>query len=192
MTTAKATRKIEKRDFYRINDRIALQIECVDADAKDAMVEQFPGLRSAFLLTNTFITPNETQSFELREIKQKYPDVGHYLSHLENRLSQLAKFVAHLNDSFPTWPTHQVNISGNGIKFIQAEPLQKNQSLLLSFALFPDLTRIMTLATVVHCRPSEETGDFCISATFNHILEKDRELLIKHINAVQMQNLRTQ
>ena len=193
--TVKSAQLTEKRAFFRIEDHIALRVERIESGQEARMFEIFPGQRNAFALTNPLGSANQHDLHRLGEIRRHYPAVAAYIANLERRIEQLAQFVAQQYDDFPKQPTHRASIGGGGIRFAHPERVEEGDFLLLRMMLFPSLTRVMALSCALACKPDEEENGeaetpWLVSCEFTHMVEQDRESLIKHIHEQQLRQLR--
>jgi hypothetical protein len=188
----------ERRDYFRINDAVALEVEPIAADALSDYEARFETDRLRCGLANYLSHRDEQLLPKRKKLEKRDPDLVSYLDELERRISLLADLVVNDGDGEPC-PSHVVNISGSGIDFAYHKPLPEGSYALLRIRLFPEQTRIMAIGRVMHAghyadsKPGDaERGDFRAGMHFVRIHEEDRELLIKHIHSLQMQSLRFQ
>lgn len=188
----------ERRDFYRINDAVALQVEPIEDGMLSEYEASFDADRMRFGLVNYFSHCDEKLLPKRRKIESKSPDLADYLSELEGRIELLARLLVDQEES-DIGPSHVVNISGSGIDFGHHLPLATGSYALLRIQLFPEQIRIMAIGQVMHAghdvdtQPSDaERGEFRAGMHFVRIHDEDRERLIKHIHGLQMEHLRFQ
>jgi len=192
----------ERRDYFRVNDAVALHVEPIDAADLPALQARFDDERLRFGLGNYFAHCSEQILPQRKRIQSRYPDVADYLQSLEQRLDMLAGLLAS-DGGLAEASSHVANISGSGIDFAYHRPLAEGEHALLRVVLFPDQARILAIGKVVHtghyegCQPAGtrdgvgQAQQFRAGMRFEHIHEADRERLIKHIHGLQMQSLRT-
>lgn len=191
----------ERRDYFRVNDAVALHVEPIDAADLPALQARFDDERLRFGLGNYLAHCNEQLLPQRKRLESRYPEVAEYLQALEQRLDMLASLLASdvgLEDE----PSHVANISGSGIDFAYHRPLAEGEHALLRVVLFPEQARILAIGRVMHAGHYEDSQpaggrdgvgqaqQFRAGMHFEHIHEADRERLIKHIHGLQMQSLR--
>lgn len=188
----------ERRDFYRISDAVALQIEPIEDGMLSACEASFDADRMRYGLVNYLSHCDEQLLPKRRKIESKSPDLADYLSELEGRIELLARLLV-AQEETDIGPSHVVNISGSGIDFGHHLPLAQGSHALLRIQLFPEQTRIMAIGQVMHTGHEVETqasdaehGKFRAGMHFVRIHDEDRERLIKHIHGLQMESLRFQ
>jgi hypothetical protein len=194
MTKELNAKAAERREYYRVDDFVALKVEQIPPAEEALLQESFVERRNAFALANDFTKSDQKHFSEFNELRRLYPEVALYIFKLEQRITRLAHLIEQKNDEFPAQPTHKVNISGKGIRFTHWQALTAGDKVLLRLMLYPSLTRILTLAKVVDCvvdrSLSVDEQYYAIRADFARIVDEDRELLVRHIHYVQRQQLR--
>jgi hypothetical protein len=87
----------------------------------------------------------------------------------------------------------EVNLSGGGIAFLTAEPLEARTPLTVQMELTPSGVVIDAVGNVISCSKSysdKTESPFHIRVAFAYMNETDRNLLIKHILTRQAEELR--
>lgn len=184
----------EQRASFRINDRIALHVRPLeDADYRHAIAHP-PNTQHRQRTLNSILNGADQNRGTLRKISDYDPAVASYLQNLESRIESLARLLTLDLSNAPDTPTHEVNISGNGLYFQHSQPLAEKSHLSLDIQLFPSHTCLNLLATVVRCVTVAPTakGDerFSIAVDYCHIHEDDRDLIIHHIHSLQLKRVR--
>ena len=193
MNTAQSdaeTLERNRRESFRINDRIAL---CVNPLSEANYRQSRANMRNTQIkqrTLNSILAEGDSQRGVLRHIRDSDPAIANYLQSLEERLDALARLLVGEQNITPDVPTHDVNISGNGVRFQHAQALTEGSHVELDLQLFPERTCLHMLATVVRSkemqRRSKTGGRFMIAVDYCDIHEDDRELLIRHIHTLQM------
>ena len=190
--TAQVNSGHERREYFRVYDAIALQVEPLAKHDFDTVLEQFDEDRCRYMAESFSGVEKKRVETALRGIAQRYPDIAEYLFDLERRIGRLANSVDDQCDDKNHFPTHKVNICGNGISFGSEYPLMVGDYLVLKMQFFPSRMRLMVIAEAVACQEVDGrslSGTFSTGARFIHIDENDREALLKHIHEVQIKSL---
>ena len=198
MTTAhqKRINKLEReqRKSFRINDRIALHLRPLeDAEYRQA-ITQPPNAQHKQRTLNSILNGADSHRGTLRHIRDSDPAVASYLQNLESQIEALARLLTLDLSNAPDAPTHDVNISGNGLYFQHPQALAEKSHVSLEMQLFPSRTCLSLLAIVVRCAPLKHAAKdgerFSIAVDYCDVHEDDRELLIHHIHNLQLSRVR--
>jgi len=181
----------EKREYFRINDMVTLLVKPLsneDIKIKDELYEtrwRDTGFISELAYNKEEQLPTFTQ------IEKKYPEVATYIAYLENELKKVTFRLGVNDDHLPKKPTHQVNLSAGGLRFMSDEAFAKDSLIELTIRLFPSRSLIFIYAKILRSEAAETDGKKCwaIASEFTHIHEEDQEALIKHIHKWQMNRL---
>lgn len=185
----------DRRRFFRINDRIALKLRVLaDEDVADALA-RFESNRSRRSLVNILAHETEKQLPQLRVLENQHPGIAAYLSFLEKKIDMLAQLVATQDEDMPNQPTHAVNLSAQGVRFYWPQHVEIGSTVELRLQLFPSRMCLLLFGTVIRCQ--ENKGDvrerrYAIAVDYSHIEEEDREVVVKHIHGLQLNQIRRQ
>ncbi len=183
----------DRRSYFRIGDAVALTVRAFPEDGLEDIKAQLERDRLQFGLHNQLNLERDKTRPTLRKIQAKYPEVGDFLQMLENRFSLLADAVCQ-DESLPKAPTHKVSLSGSGLLFGHDKPLQENEWVKFVLTLFPDRVRIHGLGKIVATGrdvEDEPSGDYPSAMEFVELLEIDREIIVKHVQHLQFEALRS-
>ena len=179
----------ERRDFYRVNDNIALAYDIMPVDfSKDQVGHEAVDEHhlSSRILADLQAIDTETQT-----VLQNLPDrdVRACLTGIHQKIDLLARYVAALK------PERQrrfesVNISGGGIQFPCDQTIENNRTVKLELLLYPSCATILCYANVVNCVKNENNSRYLVSAQYLNLPEKDRDTLIKHVLQAQASQIR--
>ncbi|MFT5446359.1 MAG: hypothetical protein ACI9DC_001525 [Gammaproteobacteria bacterium] len=193
MTAAQSkaeTLERNRRESFRINDRVALCVRPLSESDYNQTRTYLVTTQHKQRTLNSILAVGDSQSGLLRNIRDSDPAVASYLKSLEDRLDALARLLVIEQNDTPDVPTHDVNISGNGLRFGHPEALEAESHLALDMQLFPSRTCLSMLAVVVRSkelkRPAKNGGRFTIAVDFCDVHEADRELLIRHVHGLQL------
>ena len=181
-----------RRSCFRINDRVGLSISVL-TDAEFRAARDSAGTRRQRMqVVNALLVESENQKPFLRKLKKRESDLADYLESVEDRLQSLAKALRFESSNAPSKPTHDVNISGSGIRFFHDRRLAKGTRVELDLHLFPSGTCLKLHGTVAWSNASGTRGAerIAVAVDYSDVPEDDRELLIRHVHALQMDYVR--
>lgn len=181
------TQARERRRFFRIDDAVALAVTPLSRDERDARLKTLQDTPQGSLVGELHVE-REGLLPVMRELETSQPAVARYLRLLERQVDLLARAIGDPGDTLPDAPTHDVNLSAQGIRFPHGEALEPGTSVELSLKLFPSRLRLVLLGEVVACQATN-TNAFDVAVDFRDITPADQELLIKHIHARQLGTL---
>lgn len=185
----------ERREHFRINDTIFLDYTAVDhataekignsianPSANNTQKEvQLRTLQTAFTMVTDQINHYDREvARALRLLNDKINLISRDFIHQDNLKDKNAKAI-------------EVNLSGGGIAFLTAEPLEARTPLTVQMELNPSGVIIDTIANVISCTQSHSSDAescFLVRLAFAYMNETDRNLLIKHILSRQAEELR--
>ena len=197
MTPANVQREAlerNRRESYRINDRVGLYVQALSesdyVDARAAATGRFEMRRTL----NSIIATGDAQRGALRNIRDSDPALAAYLQNIEDRLESLVRLLSLKSTAAPGTPSHDVNISGNGIRFRHEKRMPRGSKVRIELQLFPSRTCLSLLGTVVRCseleQPAKNGDRHVIAVDFTDIHDDDRELLIRHVHSLQLEHAR--
>ena len=194
MLQGKLIDAIERRRYFRIDDRVALRYRVLDDEAlAEALSAQSSGYPDKLSLASGFAAASTQMRHTLERFRREMPDVATYLEALNEKLDMLMQMLATSEDDLGDAPTHEVNLSASGISFTAIEPVAVDTSIELKMLLFPTYTCILAFGTVVHCGPADDgrpSGRYTIGVDFTHLREEDRDLIARHVTMRQSSMLR--
>ncbi len=184
---------LNRRESFRINDRVALAVEPLSEEAYRQRRAAGHGERDVQRILNSIIATGENQRGLLRGIRDTDPAVAEYLQSLEDRLNTLARLLGRAGRRVEDRPTHDVNLSGTGIRFNHDHQLPRGARVALEIQIFPSRTCLELLGTVVRSHerdPARRGPRWQVAVDFSDIHPDDQELLIRHVHALQLDHVR--
>lgn len=162
---------IERREYYRICEQIALQINT----AQDSFVDD----SSLFGLLNELYLLEHDAPPLLRSIGDQQRSLLNYLKVTNKRIDLLAQAVAqNLVKEFGE--KQEVSLSESGLSFVASQAYDVDTVLHLKILLLPQAMPLQLTARVVRCKKTE--GDaYKIAVTFIELDEQQRKILARHI-----------
>ncbi len=176
----------ERREYYRIDDMIALQIKPLsgpDAASKEVLLDDSPLFN---LLSELHLSEFEAQHL-LRQISEKDRSLAAFLKVQNKRLDLLSQVMARglLNEVGAPQP---VILSEGGVDFQHPTPLAADAHLAVKLVLMPQALGLLLRARVTHCDPK---GDgFDVGTEFESMTDAQRQLLARYILQKQAQERR--
>lgn len=177
----------ERRRFFRIEDIVGLKTAPVDKQELPQRLDEFWNNQHDFSIRNEFNYKLDQHKADFQKINKKMPELGRYLSILQEQLDILTDKLLEDEDKF-TELEKQVNLSAQGISFYSEEPAAIGEIVELHLKLMPERQQIVVFAKVVKCQ-KEKDGKYRIALDFEHIHEADREILVKHVHGKQLRAL---
>ncbi|WP_109512401.1 PilZ domain-containing protein [Pseudomonas ovata] len=173
-----------RREYYRIEDSVALEINPLTEAASCAM----PRITALFeLLSELHVSEFESQHL-LRQLDERDRVLNSFLKALSKRIDLLGQVVAHtaLGELGTPQP---VLLSEAGVQFHAAQPYAVDTLLSIKMVLMPQAAGMMLVARVVSCETRED-GDYEIDTEFVELPDAQRQLLARHVLQRQAQQRR--
>jgi hypothetical protein len=168
----------DRREYYRIEDRIALEISPLtgaDAHGTDLLQDASPLFN---LLSELHLSEFESQHL-LRQLSDSDRTLANFLKAQNKRIDLLSQVLAQtiLGQIGEPQP---VILSEGGIEFSQAQAVAAGTHLSVKMALMPQALGLLLRARVTHCDPRPD-GRFEIGTEFEAISDAQRQLLARYI-----------
>ncbi|MBA1272741.1 PilZ domain-containing protein [Stutzerimonas azotifigens] len=177
----------ERREYYRIEDRVALEIVPLPRDqvAEDDNIGHSPPLFN--LLSELHRLDFEAQHL-LRQIGESNRTLVNYLKVQNRRIDLIGQALAQdlLKD---LGESRAVVLSEGGLRFGHPKPFEKGERLLLKMVLMPQAMGLALQARVLYCQACED-GQYEIGTEFEALTDAQRQLLARHILKKQAQQRR--
>ena len=176
----------DRREYYRIDDVIALEITPLSAP-QAASTEVLQDASPLFnLLSELHLSEFESQHL-LRQINEKDRSLAAFLKVQNKRVDLLSQIMARglLDEVGAPQP---VIISEGGIDFKHPTPLAPDTHLAVKLVLMPQALGLLLRARVTHCDP--EGDGFDVGTEFESMTDAQRQLLARYILQKQAQERR--
>jgi hypothetical protein len=185
------TKDNERREYFRIEDQVYLTTTIIDEDEYSAAPETLKHLdNNSFSLSADFATLNNNINPVLNNIKQIHPDIAEYVEFLNSKIDSMSQILLCKESSFDENKLLTVNISASGIMYNFDSEIDTNQTVKLELVLLPEKIGIIVYGRVVKQAKGVSNSGKTISVEFEHIRDKDHELMIKHNLNKQMSIIR--
>ncbi|WP_336357108.1 PilZ domain-containing protein [Pseudomonas granadensis] len=176
----------DRREYYRIEDMIALEIRPLSAPeaAGEEVLQDASPLFN--LLSELHLSEFESQHL-LRQISERDRAIAAFLKSQNKRIDLLSQVVAltvlgHIGEPQP------VIISEGGIEFQYPTPVATGAHLSVKLVLMPQALGLLLRARVTHCDPKGNGYD--VGTEFEHLTDAQRQLLARYILQKQAQERR--
>ena len=183
---------IERRDFYRIEDRVHLIHTAIKKHlvSDDPYGEQFDIPRQALLISQLQAINNESRDL-LRQVGDANRALGNYLRYVDDKIDLIAKYVVSHDKSLNQKAT--INLSEGGISFYSGNPVDTETYMHVILVLFPSYATIAAIGIIKSCEKiDDQPSIYRIGLEFNVLLEPDRKQIVRHIRRRQSQDIRDQ
>ena len=177
----------ERREFFRITDRLLLQFREVTVDESLALEKS---LKGADVFPGPSVLGPDALPDEAQLRKNK---LYAYLESVDRKLDALMALLSQRDNPF-SGTYFDITISGSGLKFHSPVKLDEGASLELRIGLSPSVDRRITaLGRIVRINPSGPEGGagWETAVAFTAISEKDRDALIAYVFSRERECLRT-
>ncbi|ALH99567.1 PilZ domain-containing protein [Pseudomonas sp. FW306-02-F02-AA] len=168
----------DRREYYRIEDTIALEIRplsALEAAGQEVLQDASPLFN---LLSELHLSEFESQHL-LRQISERDRNTANYLKVMNKRIDLLSQVVAHTVLGKFGEPQHVV-LSEGGIEFEHHLAYPTGSHLAIKLLLMPQALGLLLRAKVTHCEP-ESFGTFEIGTEFEALTDAQRQLLARYI-----------
>jgi len=180
----------ERRDFFRIEDEVYLELEIISADEYQTVPDILDNLHNdSFSLSADFATLNNSFHPVLNNIKQVHPEIAQYLELLNKKIDSLGELLLHKSSAYDENKRIKANISASGIMFETESMYTVGDLIRLEIVLFPEKIGVLIFGKVIKTGESANQKQN-LSIEFEHIRTEDQELMIKHNLNKQMLDLR--
>ncbi len=183
----------ERRRYFRVNDRVGLKITILDQAEDPRLQDQERMHDRKRAILNEIVLDKPKKRAALHAIKLQNPNVAAYLEQLQQKITTLAELMAAEHSDMIDSPTHAVNISASGVKFLHQSEIPKGSRVQVKLRLFPSG---LFLSINGHVIWSQEVDDptniarHAIAVDFDPMEEANREMLVRHIHSVQLEKYR--
>lgn len=186
----------ERRDFFRIRDKV--QLRYLPVDESSALANRVPpGFREdiGYSLVRELQLIDREHATQLRIIADQSRDLEAYLKAINRKIELIAARLAADDDN----PDHKqlmaVSLSEGGMSFRSAKALADDSHLALQLTLLPTHITLVLFGRVINCSPiggGEPPSGYAVAVSFVQLREEDRQTLAKHIMQLQLAQRRKQ
>ena len=182
----------ERRRSFRVTDKIALLLRFFPQEEVELAMQSFSARRHEHGMMNMFLRNRDKHLPVMTAIQSRDPEVAAYLRYLESKIDTIAGMMQIQELDLPSKPTHEVNLSATGLRFLHDQSLQVDEVIEMEMLLFPSYALIPALGKVVACEEvaaNDPQQRFSVAVDFILLDDDDQDLLIKHNVSRQMHDL---
>ncbi|MBB3239542.1 hypothetical protein FHW68_001033 [Pseudomonas sp. Tn43] len=176
----------DRREYYRIEDTIALEIQPLsapEAAGQEVLQDASPLFN---LLSELHLSEFESQHL-LRQISERDRTIAAFLKSQNKRIDLLSQVVA-LTVLGQIGEPQPVTLSEGGIDFQHPTPIATGAHLSIKLVLMPQALGLLLRARVTHCDRKGEGYD--VGTEFEYLSDAQRQLLARYILQRQAQERR--
>lgn len=176
----------DRREYYRIEDTIALEIRplsALEAAGQEVLQDASPLFN---LLSELHLSEFESQHL-LRQISERDRTIAAFLKSQNKRIDLLSQVIA-ITVLGQIGEPQPVVISEGGLVFQNPLPIAAGAHLSIKMVLMPQALGLLLRARVVHC--DRRDGGYDVGTEFEHLTDAQRQLLARHILQKQAQERR--
>ncbi len=187
---------MDRRQFYRINDKVSLSYRVVHATDIDQEIAK-TGRRQRELseLRNAVHAIDARLEVVNKKLSQDNPLIAETLNLFQRKISLHERMLG--IDEFDETvfsEAREINLSANGIAFEAETPLIKGTYLKLELVTYPEHDYIPIFARVVQCNriQDDSLSGYRVAVEFKDISQADEERIINHIFKIQSRQIKQQ
>lgn len=177
----------DRREYYRIEDRIALEISplsAAEALEADVLQDDSPLFN---LLSELHLSEFESQHL-LRQLSDKDRTVAAFLKAQNKRIDLLSAVVAQTLLGEIGAP-RAVVLSEGGVEVAQSQLIAPGTRVAVKMVLMPQALGLLLRARIIHCDPRPD-GEYQVGTEFIEMSDAQRQLLARYILQRQQQQRR--
>ncbi|HOJ70953.1 MAG TPA: PilZ domain-containing protein [Syntrophorhabdaceae bacterium] len=182
----------ERRDYFRVEDRLKLKFRILSKDEFNALEHTV-----RYSPISSFSRLDEVQALKVIEIdeEKKKDPLYTYLNIIDRKLDLVLDYLMENADDKRHYITQyiQANISGSGIRFFTDADIKEGDyvELILILPIYPH-TRIPILCNVLRCIKQIKDGNTVNDVAMQYLVinENDRDMLIQYIFMKEREMLR--
>lgn len=185
----KATHHPERRRFFRIEDKVYLQLE-TDEQGGATSAPECLGESSYYPYINEFRTISAESKHHLHLAENTDPHIAAYLHALNRKIECLAQAILFSQEEEPLEANHAIKLSEGGFSALLEQPYEPGQKLKCKMILYPNNHIMFFASEVIHCQQhthatshtsSPKKPLYRVGFEFSHLNEGDSQLLARHI-----------
>lgn len=165
----------DRRDYFRIDDTIALRIDPV-SDASQPLRPPVELAAGHQLLRELQLIDSDSAAL-LRSIQDKSRDLGQYFKLINRKIELTARFYV-LQQAANHYQSHEVILSGSGLGFSHDRALALASLVDLHFILLHTATAVSCRAKILRCE--HINGVYYLGSEFTEINDSDRDAIVRH------------
>jgi hypothetical protein len=186
----------ERREYFRIDDEVALDYRLIDQGEADNLRERIRSrVVDRFTAASSFNTTSRQMSHIIHRVQNQSPELARCLQAIDQKLNMVAQLFVSEEMNLSTQVALEVNLSAGGVAFRAPDRMEVGSLLELRMVVFPSLVGILTVSRVIQCEPVQDGNTdlpWQVGVAYEDLRETDRELLVRHIMSKETEQLRSQ
>ncbi len=174
-----AEQSLERRDYFRIEDRIGLEIRklspMANPDEKAFGDDHLESLKAEYRRLDQDVRS------QLASLAERDRLLTGLIKSLNGKLDTLARIMAFEQNPLQPEDWREVTLSEGGLAFTAApETFRTGNLLTVRMTLPPELFQPRAIAEIIHTHP-DNAGGVRIHSQFVHIHDSDRQQIARHV-----------
>ena len=186
----------ERREFYRIDDKVALNYRIIPEHEVQAELENsHNGIMTLRELRNAVYCIDARLDDITNLLSRDHPLLSETIVLLNKKIALHERMMGFSeNDKFDFNPAMEINLSASGAAFAVESAMDKGTYLKIEMVLYPENYYILLYARVLSCNKDKEREQnrYRIAVEFEVISEKDQEKIMQHILSKQANDIKQQ
>lgn len=186
---------VDRREFFRINDRMVVSVHPITAVQADAVGQEIiDSSTDSPSLSQQLLSMQKSFNILTDHIGHTDREVARALRLLDDKLNLLAQSVQQLHTPIDLQAAIDVNLSVGGLALTVDRCFEPRSTLEVKMQLLPSGLPIHAVTKVIACQPESDTATsdrYYLRMAFIHMNDADRDILAKHILSRQAEELRS-
>lgn len=183
----------DRRQFFRINDKISLKYRIVQNEDIEEEIQRSENEQNELAeLKNAFNVLEAKILSRIERLQKTEPLVADILGLFDKKLSLMQNMLIQGDDTRDLMSnTQAVNLSASGMSFESNTPINEGTTLKIDMVLFPEYHYITVYARVVDCRKKIDDSlyRFQLGVEYVGISDKLQEDIMQHVLSKQAAEL---
>lgn len=185
----------DRREFFRINDTVVIDYKTVQKENVSSIAHR---------IAQSTDDDEGNEKAQLRAIQTAFTHILDQINHhdreiaralrmLDEKINLVSQSIQRHHNPISQDDLTEANLSGGGIGFMVAEPIEVKDNVELYMQLLPTANTIHALASVISCEKilsAPQDRPYHLRMVFTHMDDQDRNLLVKHTLNRQAEMLR--
>ena len=185
----------ERRDFFRIEDKVLLR--CLPVDESSVLADRIPAQfndDSSYSLMRDLQHIDQENNKFLRAIAEHNRELEIYLKAMNKKIELIASRLVENLESADDQQSVLVSLSEGGLAFHSVSEYPHDSYLALQLTLLPSHISLILFAKVINSSLAGDgqMGTYATAVSFIHLKDSDRQIIAKHIMQLQLMERRRQ
>lgn len=175
----------ERRQFYRVSDRVGIEFRRLEPDSlPDSPASCFDGNETMALQEEMRRVDHDIRA-QLNLMADSDRTLAHTLKLMNQKLDAAARIMTFQQKSLQDSDWQNISLSEGGLSFLARIPdAELGTWLALRLTMKPELAQVAVFAEVVDLSPARN-GDQVLHVQYRHLEEDSRQQIARHVLQVQ-------